>query len=252
MTPRSNHVALAVGTIVLMLTGMVFGQVDERVFINDPVEAVAAGDTVSVWLTIDSGISSVHYYRVKFEFDTTVLKLDTILPSPEWDSIALANAGHSFNYKDSLDPGTGEWYIDLFAAFFTQPPHIDGVADLAQIRFLALGSGVSPVTFTYHRLENNVGFGEEIPSTAQGGMIYVCPLPSGYQPGDVNGSGGNDPWNVADLTYLVDFLFRGGPAPVPIELNGDANCDLAVNVADLTYFVDFLFRGGPAPCNPCD
>ncbi len=252
MTPRYIRTALPVLAIVVVLAGMVFGQIDERVYINAPVEAVAAGDTVSVSLTIDSGISSVHYYRVKFEFDTTVLELDTILPSPEWDSIALANAGHSFNYKDSLDPGTGEWYIDLFAAFFTQPPHIDGVADLALIRFRAVESGVSPITFTYHRLENNVGFGEEIISSAEGGMIYVCPLPSGYQPGDVNGSGGSDPWNVADLTYLVDFLFRGGPAPVPVLLNGDANCDLDVNVSDLTYFVDFLFRGGSVPCNPCE
>jgi len=28
---------------------------------------------------------------------------------------------------------------------------------------------------------------------------------------DVDASGGTD---VADLTYLVDYLFRGGPAPV--------------------------------------
>jgi hypothetical protein len=56
--------------------------------------------------------------------------------------------------------------------------------------------------------------------------------------------------NIADLTYLVDYLFRGGPPP-PCPEEGDANGDGAgPNVADLTYLVDFLFRVGPAP-PPC-
>ncbi len=56
--------------------------------------------------------------------------------------------------------------------------------------------------------------------------------------------------DVADLSYLVDFLFRGGPAP-PCEDEG--NVDDVVgpggpfDVADLSYLVDYLFRGGPPP-----
>ena len=64
--------------------------------------------------------------------------------------------------------------------------------------------------------------------------------------GDVNYSGGNP--NVADLTYLVDFLFRGGPPPPCTEegnVNGDPNEN--INIADLTYLVDYLFRGGTMP-----
>jgi hypothetical protein len=68
--------------------------------------------------------------------------------------------------------------------------------------------------------------------------------------GNVNGDAGDD-INVADLTYLVDFLFRGGPAPSCTE-EGNVNGDTQeqINVADLTYLVDFLFRGGalPPPC----
>jgi hypothetical protein len=79
---------------------------------------------------------------------------------------------------------------------------------------------------------------------------HIKPTPAGCCVGDrgnVNGDA-NDQVNVADLTYLVDFLFRGGPAPSCTEeanVNGDANEQ--VNVADLTYLVDFLFRGGPLP-----
>jgi hypothetical protein len=224
----------------------------ERVFFNPPTAAVAVGDTVTVSLTIDSGIASVHFYRVKFQFDTTLLQLDTIVPSPSWDSVALAYSGHSFNYKDSLDPGVNAWYFDLFSAFYTQPPHLDGYADLAEIRFIALASGVTPVTFFDYRLENNVGMGEEIPCTAADGLIYVCPLPQGWIPGDANGRSVNgNAVDVSDLSYLVDFLFRGGPAPVPYVLNGDLDCSMDVNVSDLAYLINYLFRGGPDPCNPC-
>jgi PKD repeat protein len=65
--------------------------------------------------------------------------------------------------------------------------------------------------------------------------------------GNVNGDAG-DQVNVADMTYLVDFLFRGGLAPLCMEeanVNGDPGEQ--VNVADLTYLVDFLFTSGPPP-----
>jgi len=57
--------------------------------------------------------------------------------------------------------------------------------------------------------------------------------------------------NVLDLTYMISFLFRGGPQPQPTQLVGDLNCDHLVNIADLTYFIEYLFRNGPIPCwNP--
>ena len=54
--------------------------------------------------------------------------------------------------------------------------------------------------------------------------------------------------DVSDLTFLVDYLFRSGPAPWCIaEGNADGGLDEQINVADVTYMVDYLFGGGPQP-----
>ncbi|MBU8933706.1 MAG: dockerin type I repeat-containing protein [candidate division Zixibacteria bacterium] len=67
---------------------------------------------------------------------------------------------------------------------------------------------------------------------------------AGKIPGDINGDGQVD---IADLVYLVTFIFLGGPEPAGHEeacdLDGDGTC----GVADITYMVSFLYLGGPAP-----
>jgi len=69
-------------------------------------------------------------------------------------------------------------------------------------------------------------------------QTYIC--------GDANGDG---KVNVGDAVYVVSYVFRGGPAPTPMDA-GDANCDGKVNVGDAVYIITYVFRGGPAPCCP--
>ena len=72
-------------------------------------------------------------------------------------------------------------------------------------------------------------------------IAYIC--------GDVDGSGAV---NVADLTYLVDYLFFGGPPPPVLEA-ANVDGEGGVNVADLTYLVEYLFFEGPEPiCGPIE
>ncbi len=56
--------------------------------------------------------------------------------------------------------------------------------------------------------------------------------------------------NVGDLTYMIDFLFRGGSLP-PIPAQSDLNADCEINISDLSYLIDFLFRGGADPQPGC-
>ncbi len=78
------------------------------------------------------------------------------------------------------------------------------------------------------------------------GTSYDCTTIKYFQAlrGDVNRD-----WviNVADVVYLINYLFIGGPAPVPILQVGDVNCDTVINVTDVVYLINYLFIGGPPP-----
>ena len=62
--------------------------------------------------------------------------------------------------------------------------------------------------------------------------------------GDVNKDGLVD---VGDVVYLINYLFKNGPSPIPILHAGDANCDEIVDVGDVIYLINFLFKDGTAP-----
>jgi len=61
--------------------------------------------------------------------------------------------------------------------------------------------------------------------------------------GDANKDGLID---IADVVYLINYLFIDGPAPDPFWL-GDANCDGVVDIADVVYLLNYLFLGGAPP-----
>jgi len=65
-----------------------------------------------------------------------------------------------------------------------------------------------------------------------------------YLTGDANADG---QINSADVSYLINYLFVGGPAP-QLWQAGDANCDGTINSADVVYLINYLFVGGPPPC----
>lgn len=52
--------------------------------------------------------------------------------------------------------------------------------------------------------------------------------------------------NLGDVIYLINYLYRGGPGPLP-EWVGDVTSDGVTNVGDVVYLVNYLFRGGPPP-----
>ncbi|MFH2035425.1 MAG: S8 family serine peptidase [Candidatus Zixiibacteriota bacterium] len=64
-----------------------------------------------------------------------------------------------------------------------------------------------------------------------------------YLRGDANNS---KSINILDITYLISYLYKGGPAPEDLKL-GDADSNLTLNILDITYLISYLYKGGPAP-----
>jgi hypothetical protein len=87
------------------------------------------------------------------------------------------------------------------------------------------------------------GLGSGFWEGAKDGEIGCCVGSRGNVNSDLQ-----DNVNIADLTFLVSYLFGGGEPPECYEeanVNGDET--ETVNIADLTYLVAYLFGGGAAP-----
>jgi|GEM_PF-5560934 len=94
-------------------------------------------------------------------------------------------------------------------------------------------------TYSFYSVaRDNVGHVESLPITPDA-TTYIDRLC-----GDVDGEG---TINIADVVYLIAYIFSSGPAPVPL-LAGDANCDGDINIADCVYLINYIFSHGAAPC----
>jgi hypothetical protein len=83
----------------------------------------------------------------------------------------------------------------------------------------------------------------------RGGQSWISGLLGLYAPGTSCRCGdvtGNSVVDIADVVYLVTYLYVEGPPPDLME-TGDANNDCVVNIADAVYIQNYLFGGGPPP-----
>jgi len=72
---------------------------------------------------------------------------------------------------------------------------------------------------------------------------YDCQLP--WICGDIDGSGAQP--DIADLVYMVDYMFVQGPEPpnmAATDVNGDGSA--FPDIGDLVYLVSYMFESGPA------
>jgi hypothetical protein len=72
-----------------------------------------------------------------------------------------------------------------------------------------------------------------------------CPI---LKTGDFNMDG---VLNSADIILTVNFVFKNGADPQPIELAADVNCSGQITSADIIALVNHVFKGGPPPCDAC-
>ena len=65
--------------------------------------------------------------------------------------------------------------------------------------------------------------------------------------GDIDHDGA-ETIDIADLTYLIHYMFLSGPPPPCYdEGNIDGEGPAEIDIADLVYLIDYMFRSGPPP-----
>lgn len=74
------------------------------------------------------------------------------------------------------------------------------------------------------------------------GIGNVCD----YECGDV---GGDNLINALDVTFLINYLYKHGPVPDPIQ-RADVNHSGILNALDVTYLINFLYKHGATPSCP--
>ncbi|KPL00795.1 MAG: hypothetical protein AMJ91_03225 [candidate division Zixibacteria bacterium SM23_73_3] len=160
------------------------------------------------------------------EWDTKIVDVATGPPAHFWLSVAASGyddqrwwegsrvlfATMTFIVSDTMT-------IDLEIAFWPPygfyPPNF--------------GAGVDP-TYTYYPQHN---------------LPYSVKILSG-QRGDVNRDGCID---LADVLFLVSYLYKGGSAPDPLEV-GDVDFDGDIDLGDFLHLINYLYKGGPSPGCP--
>jgi len=55
--------------------------------------------------------------------------------------------------------------------------------------------------------------------------------------------------NILDVTFLVNFLYKGGPAPY-FPHSGDVDYSCTINILDVTLLINYLYKQGPPPDCP--
>ena len=66
-------------------------------------------------------------------------------------------------------------------------------------------------------------------------------------PGDANHDGSV---GLADVVFMINYLFRGGPSPVCSNCT-DVDCDCEISLVDVVYLINYLFRSGDPPQVGC-
>ncbi len=168
-----------------------------------------------------NGHGTVHFYK-----------------SPKADTFAVqwTNVGNFNSPSDTMITFQAIFSKDGNVCFQYKDVGITGMENTAVVGVAAYDCSAEPFVVRGDPSEN-------IPSNESAVLLeYTGQI--WEQSGDANG---DLMVNVADAVYLVNYVFKSGPAPYRLP-EGDANCDGSTNVGDVILIVNYVFKAGPPPC----
>ena len=227
--------------ILLALSGSVAAQAG-RIYV-EPDSTYFQRDTFfTVVVRCDDNLIGVKGLHLNFDMNGGAAAV--VAPAPETADTSVL-LGDMFVSNDTV---TFMWdyfwedstrlTVDIFVLSDSQT--VSGPGELLIIRLNTVGFGETDISIVDPKARDR--FNNEIPLTVAGAWVKVCQFV-----GDVDA---NNRININDLTYLVSYLFRAGPAPTPPEA-GDVDCNGRINIVDVTVLVEYLFKGGSIDCDLC-
>lgn len=198
-----------------------------------------------------SGTGSLTCQAILYPSGKIVLQYATMNPGSDSEGLNAATVGiENPTGTDGLTVVYNAGYMhDNLAVSFTAARWVWPEPDGGSVE--PYGSATVRVRFDATELddglyEGQLGLSSNDP-VLPGVVLPVQLTVASWICGDINNDRTAIP-NVADLTYLVTFLFRTGPPPaIPAAADCNGQGGDIINVADLTYLVNFLFKTGPAP-----
>ncbi|MFH2054984.1 MAG: MXAN_6640 family putative metalloprotease, partial [bacterium] len=201
------------------------------------------------WNYLTGSRAAAGYYEDAADYpEVRVLRSHTIVPDSNWFSTEPPEPLGS-NYLEIISPGDLE---QIFTFELDGNPGVawslsyivdrgGGVYDDTVVTSVSNGEGKIYVPY-FEEVERVI----VIPAvTSNFGAatnffydLYIRPL------GDADG---NHVLNIADVTYIIAYIFNGGANSYPAAAM-DANCDRIVNVTDAIFLINYIFGSGQAPC----
>jgi len=205
-------------------------------------------------------MTDLDLYTLHIQFDTTEISVYRVIgnelnnSSGVWGAVIGSSGGMIYLDHDGMAPepaipvvngafwGTRQWASVVNSAtgsrdsrpgkIFVRYVRPDGQAYLAQ-RNVDWGSSGGNQQFLFDTALM-------VRDSSTGCIVVVT--------GDVNESGSI---TSADIIHMVNYVFKSGPAPLPLEAAGDVNCSGNVSSADIVFMVNFVFKSGSLPCDVC-
>jgi hypothetical protein len=186
-----------------------------------------------------TGPDSSEFSSVRsFTIDTTPPDQPQLF-EPEDGTVTL-NATPFFDWSESIKASSPVTYTLTVSTdpAFTPGPNTHEYGGLA-VSELNLPDPLPADELTYWKVE-----AVDAATNSSTSPVYTL-THSGAVCGDMDGSGGDI--NIADLVYMVDYMFNDGPPP-PVMAAADVDGSGGdIDIADLVYMVDYMFNDGPPP-----
>jgi hypothetical protein len=242
---------------------------DYKLTATQPI-TVSAGDTSSFWT----------WYDIETDWDYAYVEVST--DGVAWNdipgSITTTSDPHGNNLGNGITGSSGGWteaYFDLSAyggeqvwlrfryrtdsyvieeGFYVDDIYpLDVFGNALQLADNQLDTTLHVTGLTEGEYFYQVFAIDEQDQMSAGSELEQVTVsfdaPCTWLVGDADGNGD---WNVADVVYLLSYIFADGAAPLndPIG-SGDADCSGNVNVTDAVALISYVFADGAEPGAEC-